>query len=107
MSAHSRLDDSRDATAPETEDFALVVSAIPRRCVTPAEVTLLTAATAVGFVALVSLAAAHLHQHSLPNVAIGSAVLVGVVAVVVLRFDRPAMRMDAVKVWWWIASLEA
>ncbi len=75
VSAHSRRDDSGDATAPETEDFALVVSTIPRRCVTLAEVTLLTAATAVGFVALVSLAAAHLHQHSLPNVAIGSVCL--------------------------------
>jgi hypothetical protein len=59
-----------------------------------AEVGALSAAGIVGAGALVSLAAAHLHQHRPVVVFGGSAVLIVVVAAVILAFNRPRVRMD-------------
>jgi hypothetical protein len=65
-----------------------------RRSVTLAELVALAAATVVGLVALVSLAAAHLHHHTPLVVAAGSLVLIAAVVALVVVFDRPVLRVD-------------
>lgn len=67
----------------------------PRRFVTLAELVVFTAAVVIGLVALVSLAAAHLHHHTPVVVTAGSLALIAAVVVVVVLFDRPALRLDA------------
>jgi hypothetical protein len=62
--------------------------------ITAAELLLFAAACVVGIVALVSLATAHLHHHTPKAVAVGSVAFIVVVAVIVYRFERPAVRVD-------------
>ena len=64
------------------------------RSISAAELVLFAAACVVGIVALVSLAAAHLHHHTPVVVAVGSVVLIAVVVAVVYRYERPAVRLD-------------
>lgn len=54
----------------------------------------LAAASVVGIVALVSLALAHLHRHTLTGVALVSGVLLVALAALVWRFDRVAVDID-------------
>jgi hypothetical protein len=51
-------------------------------------------AAAIGLLSLVSLAAAHLHQHTPALVFPVAAALVLVIAAIVWRWDRPALRVD-------------
>jgi hypothetical protein len=94
VSAHAEASGTVDAPAP---DLAEPVSDEPEETgytVTLAEALLLAAASVVGLVALVSLAAAHLDHHTPLVVGVGSIVLVAAVAVVVVLFDRPNLRVD-------------
>ncbi len=49
----------------------------------------------MGIVALASLASAHLGHATLPIIAVASALVVVVAVLVVWRFDRPKVRLDA------------
>ncbi len=64
------------------------------RVLSVAELGLLAAALVVGLVALVSLATADLHHHTPVTVAVFSLSLLVVVAGLVARLDRPAVRLD-------------
>lgn len=63
------------------------------RALSLAEVVLLAAATAIGTVSVISLAAAHLSMNTLPNVTAGSLVILLAIAVVATR-HRPSVRID-------------
>lgn len=75
--------------APEVREIGT-----PRPVISAAELAVLAAAVVVGLVALVSLAAAHLHHHTPAVVASGSIALVGLAGAVVHRYERPAVRLD-------------
>jgi hypothetical protein len=64
------------------------------RTITAAELVLFTAACVVGLVALVSLAAAHLHHHTPLVVAVGSILVIAAIVAAVYWFERPAVRLD-------------
>jgi hypothetical protein len=64
------------------------------RTITAAELVVFTAACVVGLVALVSLAAAHLHHHTPLVVAAGSVLLIAPIVAAVYWFERPAVRLD-------------
>ena len=66
-----------------------------RRPLTVAELVTLAVAAIVGMVALASLASAHLGHATLPIIAVASALVVVVAVLVVWRFDRPKVRLDA------------
>src|SRR6266536_2433847 len=73
VSAHTGSSDTVDETLPVVDEAILDLPAEDSRLsVTLAEALLLAAATVVGLVALVSLASAQLHHHTLPIVAVGS-----------------------------------
>ena len=65
-----------------------------RPMISAAELIVLAAASVVGLVALVSLAAAHLHDHTPAMVASGSIAPVGLARVLVHRYERPSVRLD-------------
>jgi hypothetical protein len=65
-----------------------------RLSVSAGELAVLGAALAVGLVALVSLASAHLHHHTPVVVGVGSVVLLVLVGLAVVRAPRPAIRSD-------------
>jgi hypothetical protein len=97
VSAHTGSSDTVDDTLPVVDEAILDLPAEDSRLsVTLAEALLLAAATVVGLVALVSLASAQLHHHTLPIVAVGSVVLVAAVVAVVVVFDLPRLRLDLV-----------
>jgi hypothetical protein len=58
------------------------------------EFLLLAAAVTIGLVSLVSLAAAHLHHHTPAVVGLGSVVAIALAALILLKVDRPRMRLD-------------
>lgn len=64
------------------------------RTISAAELVVFAAACAIGFVALVSLAAAHLNHHTPLVVATGSILVVAAIVAVVFLFERPAVRLD-------------
>jgi hypothetical protein len=88
-----RADKLTTALGPEPTEQS-VPAEDARRRVTLAEALLLAAATVVGLVALVSLAAAHLGHHTPAVVGVGSVLLIAAVAVVVFVLDRPTVRLD-------------
>jgi hypothetical protein len=97
VSAHTGSSDTVDETLPVVDEAILDLPAEDSRLsVTLAEALLLAAATVVGLVALVSLASAQLHHHTLPIVAVGSVLLVAAAVAVVVVFDRPRLRLDLV-----------
>jgi hypothetical protein len=80
--------------AVDDESAAVDVDETRDRRVSVAEACSIAAASMVGLVALVSLAAAHLRHHTPLVVGAGSVLVVGVVAVVVLTLNRPVLRLD-------------
>jgi hypothetical protein len=97
VSAHTGSSDTVDDTLPAVDEAILDLPADDSRLsVTLAEALLLAAATVVGLVALVSLAAAHLHHHTPLVVGVGSVVLVAAVVAAVVVFDRPSLRLDLI-----------
>ena len=79
------VDDETNATdVDETRD----------RRVSVAEAGSIAAASVIGLVALVSLAAAHLRHHSPLVVGVGSVLVVGVVGAIVVTLNRPELRVD-------------
>ena len=81
----------QDESAASTQTAAPAQS---RREVSVAEAVTLGAAGVVGIVSLVSLALAHIHQHSLGAVAVVSLVIVIAAASAVRRFDRQPFQLD-------------
>ncbi len=96
MTAHAEASGTVDAPAPNAGDPVPDEPEAIDRSVTFAEALLLAAATVVGLVALVSLAAAHLHHHTLLVVGVGSVVLVAAVFAAVVVFDLPSLRLDLI-----------
>jgi len=97
VSSHAGSSDIVDETLPAVDESILDLPAEDsRHSVTLAEALLLGGAVVVGLVALVSLVAAHLHQHTPLIVGVGSVLLVAAVVAVVVVFDCPSLRLDLV-----------
>jgi hypothetical protein len=81
-------------TAPEASPVSSAAAGEERASLSLGELIVFAAAVLVGLVALVSLAAAHLHHHTPAVVGSVSVILVIAVLVLVYRFDRRPVRLD-------------